>query len=313
MSWSGTRHDNVLQGSNGNDTLDGGGGNDTLIGGTGNDTYIVHSVGDTVVELPGEGTDKIQSFISFDLGLNGANVENLDLLGTSPLNGTGNALANVITGNGADNILDGGIDAPGKIVDQLKGGGGNDTYIVRDANDKVTEGANQGTDTVESFVSYTLGSNVENLELQGSESLSGTGNSLANHITGNSGANVINGNTGDDILTGGGGADVFVFNSKLSTATTSNIDHVTDFEVGIDKIELDHAIFTKLAAGALPSTAFTSIADLAAESGQTRILYDQSNGSLFYDPDGTGSKPAIQFATLDTHPVDLTANDLFVV
>ena len=307
----GDAQDNVLQGAKGNDTLDGGGGNDTLIGGSGNDIYIVRGPGATVVELPGEGTDKIQSFISFDLGLNGAHVENLDLLGASPINGTGNELANVITGNVADNILDGGFDAAGKIVDQLKGGGGNDTYIVRDIYDKVSESSNQGTDTVQSFVGYTLGSNVENLELQGADPLKGTGNSLANVITGNSGANVLNGKAGDDILSGGDGADVFVFDTNLSTTKTLNVDHITDFEVGVDKIWLDNAIFTKLANGALPSTAFT--ADLDAASAQTRIMYDETNGFLFYDKDGTGSSSAIHFATLDTHPAGLTADDFFVV
>ena len=178
------------------------------------------------MELPGQGTDKVQSDVSFDLSVSGANVENLDLLGTSPINATGNALANIITGNSADNILDGGIDGPGTIADQLKGAGGNDTYIVRDVYDKVTEASNQGTDTIQSFVSYVLGSNVENLELQGSEALNGTGNTAANVITGNSASNILNGKGGDDILTGGNGADVYVFDAKLSTATTSNVDHI---------------------------------------------------------------------------------------
>ena len=303
---------NIIDGGKGNDTLDGGAGNDTLIGGTGNDIYIVDSLGDKVWELPGEGTDKVQSFISFDLSLDGANVENLDLLGTSPITGTGNALANIITGNSADNILDGGVDGPGKIVDQLKGGGGDDTYIVRDAYDTVTEGSNQGTDTVQSFVSYVLGSNVENLELQGSEPLNGTGNSLANVITGNSGSNILNGKAGDDILTGGAGVDVFVFDTTLSTTKTSNVDHITDFEMGVDKIWLNKSVF-KIALGNLTSAAFTSnTTGSAAESNQTRIIYDQSDGFLYYDADGTGSQQATHFATIDNHPANLTASDFFV-
>ena len=290
----GDAQNNTLNGGDGNDTLDGGGGDDTLIGGTGNDTYLVHSVGDVIIELPGQGTDKVQSDVSFDLSVSGANVENLDLLGTSPINATGNALANIITGNSADNILDGGIDGPGTITDQLKGAGGNDTYIVRDVYDKVTEASNQGTDTIQSFVSYVLGSNVENLELQGSDPLNGTGNAAANVITGNSASNILNGKGGDDILTGGNGADVYVFDAKLSTATTSNVDHITDFEGGLDKIWLNNAIFTTLANGELSSTAFTSNATgSSAESDQTRIIYDQSNGSLYYDADGIGSKQAI--------------------
>ena len=58
----------------GNDMLDGGTGNDTMIGGAGNDTYVVDAAGDVVTELAGQGTDTVQSSVSYTLG---ANVENL--------------------------------------------------------------------------------------------------------------------------------------------------------------------------------------------------------------------------------------------
>ena len=56
------------------------------------------------------------------------------------------------------------------------GGLGNDTYVVDNAGDVVTEALNEGTDTVQSSVSYTLGANVENLTLTGSADINGTGN-----------------------------------------------------------------------------------------------------------------------------------------
>ena len=95
---TGTTAANVLTGLGGNDMLNGGVGGDWMLGGTGNDTYVVDNVGDVVTELDGEGTDTIQSSISFSLaGL--AFVENLTLTGTAALSGTGNALDNIIIGN----------------------------------------------------------------------------------------------------------------------------------------------------------------------------------------------------------------------
>ena len=94
-------------------------------GGLGNDTYLVDSSSDVVIENLGEGTDRVQSTVTHTLRVN---VENLTLLGTASINGTGNTLDNLIIGNIGNNILNGGAGN-----DTLQGGTGNDTYLVDSA------------------------------------------------------------------------------------------------------------------------------------------------------------------------------------
>ena len=211
---------NTLTGGAGNDSLNGGTGADTLVGGTGNDTYVVDNTGDVVTELTDEGTDLVQSSVTYTLS---SNVENLTLTGSSGLSGTGNALDNVLVGNSGANTLRGyeGNDTldGGTGNDTMLGGTGNDTYVVNATGDVVTELANEGADLVRSAVTYTLGNNIESLLLTGTSAINGTGNALDNMLTGNSGTNSLTGGAGNDTLegaagtdtlTGGTGADIYL-------------------------------------------------------------------------------------------------------
>jgi Ca2+-binding RTX toxin-like protein len=268
----GTNHANVLSGLNGNDTLIGGFGSDTLLGGNGNDTLD-----------GGSGNDR----------------------------------------------LDGGAGA-----DHMAGGAGNDTYVVDNASDVVTENAREGNDTVNSSISYHLTSSVDNLTLLGDGLIDGTGNGQNNVIHGGTRANVLsglngndslfgdfgwdtlnggNGNDtldggmGNDTLTGGAGADKFIFGARLSG---SNVDQVTDFEVGTDTIDLGHTTFTALGApGALDASEF--FLGTTATTATQHIGYDSSDGYLYYDDDGSGADAAIHFATL-TAGLALTHADFIV-
>ncbi|MCW9680217.1 calcium-binding protein, partial [Dolichospermum planctonicum UHCC 0167] len=127
----GNNANNVMIGNAGNDTLDGGDGSDALIGGTGNDIYFANSTTDTITENANEGTDTIQSSVTFTIATL-TNVENLTLTGTAAINGTGNSANNLITGNGANNTLTGGV---GK--DTLTGGLGVDRFDYRTLADSV--------------------------------------------------------------------------------------------------------------------------------------------------------------------------------
>ncbi len=151
--------------------------------------------------------------------------------GNDTLNG--NAGSDVLFGGTGNDSLNGALGS-----DSLTGGVGNDTYIVDSSADRITgEGANDGTDTVQSKVSWTLGANLENLTLQSSSGLRGTGNSLNNTITDNNpvrdDAYAINNSDGDEIpaesndtldggrgidtLSGGTGDDTYIVDSTTDT------------------------------------------------------------------------------------------------
>jgi Ca2+-binding RTX toxin-like protein len=209
INGTGNTTNNVITGNSGANILDGGTGADTLRGGAGNDTYVIDNAADIVSENLNEGTDLIQSSITYTLA---ANIENLTLTGTTAINGMGNELANKLTGNSAANVLNGGAGA-----DTLVGGTGDDTYVIDDLADVVTEAASAGTDLVQSSVTHTLAANVEKLMLTGVSAINATGNTLDNVLTGNSAANILNGGTGADTMLGGLGDDTYT------------VDNVSDF------------------------------------------------------------------------------------
>jgi Ca2+-binding RTX toxin-like protein len=167
-----------------------------------------------------------------------------------------------------------------------------------------------------SSVTFTLSANVERLTLSGSGAINGTGNTLANLLTGNAGANKLSGlagndslvgnagndqlfgGLGNDKLTGGTGSDRFVFDTKLGS---TNLDTVTDFIKGTDKIVLDDDIFAKLGTGTLAGKALLAanykIGAAAADSNDY-LIYNPSTDRLFYDADGNGSNAAVQVGVI---------------
>jgi Ca2+-binding RTX toxin-like protein len=269
--------DDVLRGLAGNDTLMGGAGSDlldgetgtdTMMGGTGNDTYVLDMSGDVVTELANEGTDTVQSSIAHILG---ANVENLTLTGTALINGTGNTLDNVLTGNSSTNTL--------------TGGAGNDTYVVS-TGDTVVEQANQGLDTVQSDVTWTLGANLEALTLTGTANINGTGNTFGNLLTGNSGANVLTGGAGNDVYVIGAGDTVV----EAATAGTDTVfsDVTTTLSANVELLGLTGSTAINGTGNSLANGITGNVAANVLDGGAGADILAGLDGNDTYVVDHTG-------------------------
>lgn len=259
-----------LRGGAGNDSLQGGFGVDTMQGGAGNDTYVVDDENDSVSESDysqmtpvwdAGGVDTIESSVSYDLWVDGGNVENLTLTESGgDIHGQGNGQNNVIKGNSGHNQLSGGggndslyggagddtfnndWQVPRESKNLMDGGAGNDVYYINPLNDKVVEGVNGGNDTVHSDGNYTLGANVENLVMKYNGNIA-KGNELANDITGNEYGNhcVIEGLAGNDTLRGGNNQDILDGGSGIDSmigGTSRDTYYVDDVADKVEETEL---------------------------------------------------------------------------
>ncbi|NBJ10065.1 calcium-binding protein [Microvirga arsenatis] len=278
---------NVLKSAAGNDTLDGRDGADSMDGGDGNDTYFVDHAAEIIVEKSNNGlggVDTVYSSVNFTLP---TQVENLFLTGAAT-NGIGNSSHNTLVGNDQNNLLDGMTGN-----DRLEGRGGDDIYGVNTTSDVIVEAVNEGIDQVRATVSYTLSANVENLTLQGTSSINGTGNDLgnalmgngaANNLKGGTGADTLNGAAGKDTLTGGADFDVFVFKKG-----EINGDIVIDF-VGNDADPGDRLVFQGFTSGLLRNSgdiwtvtdrAYTATFQLKGVTSLNAADYEFRNDLLF--------------------------------
>ncbi len=276
---------------------------DTLSGLDGDDIYVIHNSGAVIVEAAGKGTDAVLSSANYTLKA-GVEVETLgttNAAGTGDIDLTGNAFVQKITGNAGNNVLN---DGSSLAADTLSGLDGNDIYVIHNAGAVIVEAGGKGTDSVLSSVSFVLqnGISVETLgttNSAGTGAIDLTGNSIGQTVRGNAGSNVIDGKGGADTLTGFGGKDFFVFSSAIGASS----DTVTDFNVADDTIRLENAIFTKLTnTGVLNSGLFRSNSTGTAVDGNDYVLYDNTDGKLYYDADGSGAGTKIHFATLTGAP-----------
>jgi large repetitive protein len=305
--------DNVIDGGNGFDFIVGGGGTNTLIGGAGGDTYIVQGVNDTVVEAVGGGFDVVLAQTDFTLA-SGSEVEALAVNTASGLTLTGNEYRQVLTGGAGNDTLNagGGNDLliSGRGSNILVGGTGNDIYYAQGVNDVVTEAAGGGFDVVLAGGDLTLApdSAVEVIAVNTTNGVTIIGSDINQTIQGGSGNDRFVGGLGNDTLAGSGGADTFVlFN------TFGDRDFITDFATGVDRLEIDAALFGGgLTAGALNASQFRSGAGAtSATTADQRFIYNTTTGNLYFDADGNGAGASVLMANLSSTPA-LTAADFVI-
>jgi Ca2+-binding RTX toxin-like protein len=144
-------------------------------------------------------------------------------------------------GSAGNDVLDGG-DGNDTLVggigrDTLIGGAGNDYFSVDRTLDEVLEEAGGGYDRVSSTVSYTLGDNVEELSLGGSNAINGAGNAGDNRLTGNAQVNTLEGFDGNDTLSGRGGADNLIGGAGDDEYRIDGLDSIIEREnEGFDRV-----------------------------------------------------------------------------
>lgn len=291
---AGAPGESVYYGNGGNDTFTLSAGNNTIVAGSGNDKITTGAGNDTITS--GAGNDTISAGAGTNLIDAGDGTNKITTLDGQDTITSGNG-NDTITAGGGTNVISGG-DGSNKVTttagdDTIATGAGNDTIAAGEGNNIVNAGG--GTDKI------TTGGGQDVIN-------GGAGNDT---ISSGAGNDRLAGGEGNDTLTGGTGADIFRFDTLPSAST--NLDRITDFLVGTDKIELETAIFAALAeAAALPAAEFRGGAGVTmAADADDHLLYNSSNGALYYDPDGAGGSAAVQIARLSNN-LALSGSDFMV-
>ncbi len=291
---SGNNAKNRIWGKDGNDVLIGRGGRDVLIGNEGSDRLIGNRGNDLLnggkgidTLIGGPGNDTYMANHTKDVVTEGTN-RGTDVVKSSASYNLGANIENLnLVGrraiNGIGNNLDNRISG-NNAKNRIIGKSGDDVLIGRGGRDVLI--GDKGSD----------------------------------RLIGNQGNDMLNGGVGNDTLIGGGGSDRFIFNTGKSYRQASpGKDLIRDFKNrDNDKIILDKTTF-----GTLDSKAgrgFSVIAefdvvnrDAVVASSDAVIVYNENNGKLFYNANGSksGLGAGGVFAVLDDSP-QLQANDFIV-
>jgi Ca2+-binding RTX toxin-like protein len=313
-------------------------GDDTIVGGSGAD-FLLGDIGEADAATSFKsGNDEIHGGAGGD-GIYG---DYVSAPGATFIGGNdrlyGDAGSDTILANEGDDYLNGGADGDvlnagagndllqgGAGQDSVYGGGGVDTADYRDKSQKVevTLNVNGGgtvkvngvaEDTladIENIIGGAAGDKIRGDTTEGNNVFDGRGGN--DTLNGDYGRDTLIGGKGNDKLIGGTEADQFVFNASLGS---TNVDKIVDFVLDFDEIALDDAIFKALGTS-FEKNEFVARADgHAATKASQHIIYDKSDGTLWYDADGSGGKAAVKFAQLGSaanHPMNLGWDDFAIV
>ncbi|MBU1192336.1 MAG: hypothetical protein KKE76_11525 [Gammaproteobacteria bacterium] len=228
-----------------------------MLGGYGNDTYSVDDTGDVVTEYVDEGDDLVNSAVTYRLT---ENVEHLTLTGVEAIDGTGNALSNILTGNAAANVLSGDAGH-----DTLRGMAGDDTLHGGAGNDRLF--GNRGNDTLQGMAG--------NDRLHG-----GRGNDRLRGMAGNDtlyggrGNDGLWGMAGNDSLTGGQGNDTYRFSRG------DGADTINDY----DAMDANPDVYGEA----------TDVIDITGDVAHDQLWFTRSGNDLLMQVIGTADRMTIQ-------------------
>ena len=288
---------NTLDGAAGNDTLNGAGGIDTLAGGLGDDSLSGGDGNDLLTG--GLGNDTLNGGNNIDtasyadataavtVNLGNLAAQNTGGAGTDTLSGIenlrGGNSGDTLTGNGSDNVIEGGWG-----YNTLDGGAntvsGGDTLSYAWMTGSIYSPP-EVTVNLPSGYSYGYGNNSLDDTISGFENV--VGSSGGDSLTGDGGNNKLTGGGGDDSLSGGLGNDTFVYNAE-SDSTISSHDSISGFTHGADIID-----FTTIAGiNATPGAVQGLLASAATNINAHSIAWIESGGNTLVYANTTASAEA---------------------
>jgi len=269
--------DDTLDGGSGDDVLDGGFGEDKLTGGVGADIFTFSSLADSVDDN-GANNNRYDRITDFEIGTDKIDLRGLGFFGFDTDGGSTEAGELRLSYSANSNrtyvktdqssfefYLDGDFSQSLTAAEVLFDAG---LFVSGDDTAQSLQGA-LGDDTILGFVGDDT-------------------------ITGSDGDDVLNGGADEDKLTGGNGSDIFAFSSLTDSVDDNGVndnryDRITDFEVGIDKIDLRGLGFIGFDSDGGSTEAGELRLFYSSNSNRTYVRTDQSSFEFYLDGDYTST------------------------